>query len=173
MEKILALSSLTPPQAEMLMDVYGQSNKANGPMFFPACKDERELLCLARQAHVAYLQEDFFSSPGNRCYVLEAEGKYLSALRLYALEGFYYIEALETPPSLQNRGYASKLLRGVLSALQEQGPFLLRDAVDKHNAPSLAVHKKCGFIMESEEAADPFGGGSDHRSYQLLCEYKG
>ena len=167
---LLALKSCGKTEYEKLMKIYEESNRENSRRFFPECTEE-EALKRTEAAFSEYLASEFFPEAGTVCYVLEADGKWVSALRLYALSLLprsYYIEALETRTDERKKGYARTLLKGVISALSEGGAFVVRDNVDKNNFPSLAVHEKCGFSVERQWGFDPFGGGKDLDSYGLI-----
>ena len=87
--------------------------------------------------------------------MLEEEGVWCSALRLNRIEPqLYYLEALETRPDLRKRGYAARLLAGVLDALKEEGTYRLCDCVSKKNTASLKTHLKCGFKIVMEKGYD-------------------
>ena len=79
----------------------------------------------------------------------------------------YYLEALETPPELRGKGYATKLLSGVLEAMKQEGPFRLCDCVSKRNAASLRTHEKCGFWIVSDEGYDYLNEETNDHDYGL------
>lgn len=170
---ILTLRQI-PDQDDMakLMAIYAESNAENAAYFFPDCTDEEERRKKTEAAFSQYIQNDFLAGGKNAYCVLCEDGRWVSALRLYALEGFYYMEALETAPALRRLGYGAKLLGAVLRSLEAKGPFILRDSVGKRNEASLATHKKCGFTIEHEDAVDYLdGGAATPSSYGLIYRY--
>ncbi|MBQ8038276.1 MAG: GNAT family N-acetyltransferase, partial [Lachnospiraceae bacterium] len=85
---------------------------------------EREDLTRAIQEEEDYFVgflKRFMENEKNRYYVLEDDGKWVSALRLTKLDGFYYLEALETAPEHRRNGYAEALINEVISLLKKRG----------------------------------------------------
>lgn len=123
-----------------LMEVYAEGNEENGEDMWPELNREQRLL-RAEQAFYQYLAEGFFPVPGAVYAIWEENGKYVSALRLEPYEDGLLLEALETAPQCRRRGYGEKLIR----AVQDAFPQKIYSHVSKKNAPSLAIHKKCGF----------------------------
>ncbi len=104
----------------------------------------------AEDEFVRYL-EGFFAMPENRCYVLHtADGAPVCAARLTQLDGFYYLEALETAPVRRGCGCATELLTALTALLRERGGVDIRCCVRTTNAASLAVHSKCGFRLDTD-----------------------
>ena len=138
-----------------LMDIYAEGNLENTDYFYPEIKDKAEAVRKVEADFLKYLERDFFHTPGPSLWVLEAEGRWVSALRLNELKpGFYYLEALETRPDCRRRGYSSRLLTEVIETLKKQGPFQICDCVGKRNNASLRTHRKCGFQIVSEDGYD-------------------
>ncbi len=123
-----------------LMEVYAEGNEENGEDMWPELNREQRLL-RAEQAFYQYLAEGFFPVPSAVYAIWEENGKYVSALRLEPYEDGLLLEALETAPQCRRRGYGEKLIR----AVQDAFPQKIYSHVSKKNAPSLAIHKKCGF----------------------------
>lgn len=123
-----------------LMEVYVEGNEENGEDMWPELNREQRLL-RAEQAFYQYLAEGFFPVPSAVYAIWEENGKYVSALRLEPYEDGLLLEALETAPQCRRRGYGEKLIR----AVQDAFPQKIYSHVSKKNAPSLAIHKKCGF----------------------------
>lgn len=123
-----------------LMEVYAEGNEENGEDMWPELNREQRLL-RAEQAFYQYLAEGFFPLPSAVYAIWEENGKYVSALRLEPYEDGLLLEALETAPQYRRRGYGEKLIR----AVQDAFPQKIYSHVSKKNAPSLAIHKKCGF----------------------------
>lgn len=143
-----------------LMDIYEEGNRENVAFFYPDCKDEAEGVKLVERDFLKYLKEDFFNGK-DAYYILEENGEWVSALRLYVLKGdTYYIEALETKPAERRKGHATMLLLLVLNELKEKGSFTVCSTVSKRNTASLATHIKCGFGVEThlvEAGEDNYG----------------
>lgn len=156
-----------------LMDLYAESNKENAEFFYPGLQDKSEALEKTEADYLNYLKNEFFSVAGNLYVIYEADGIWLSALRLYRIkDGFYYLEALETHPDHRRKGYGSCLLDGLLNVLKEQGPFQICDCVGKQNHASLSVHKKCGFRIVSDTGYDYLANETDDRCYGLRYTYE-
>ena len=117
-----------------LMDLYQEGNIENIDYFYPGTEDREGALKRIENDFLGYIEKDFLAKPENAYWILEEEGAWVSALRLYKIEdGFYYIEALETHPQYRRKGYAVKLLNGVIDALKKKGSFKLCDNVRKRN----------------------------------------
>ena len=156
-----------------LMDVYAESNLENTDYFYPELENKAEAVKKVEAGFLDYLERDFFHTPNPSYWVLEEDGRWVSALRLNELKpGFYYLEALETRPDCRRKGCAARLLTGVIETLKKQGPFELHDCVGKKNKASLRAHLKCGFQIVAEDGCDYLSGEADSRHYGLayLCE---
>ena len=125
-----------------LMAVYTEGNEKNGEDLWPELSREQQLL-RAEQAFYQYLAEGFFPVSGAVYAIWVENGTYVSALRLEPYEDGLLLEALETAPQYRRRGYGEKLIRAVLDAF----PRRIYSHVSKKNIPSLAIHKKCGFVQ--------------------------
>lgn len=123
-----------------LMTVYEEGNQENGALMYPELPENRQILN-AEQSFYQYLKESFFPTKGAVYAIWEEGGIYISALRLEPYEDGLLLEALETAPAYRRKGYAEKLIRSI----QESFPQKMYSHVGKRNAPSLAVHEKCGF----------------------------
>ena len=131
--------------------------------------DAADLTAAIRQEEASFVRflQDFFASPDNTYYVLEKDGAPVSAARLTYCEGFYYLEALETPPKYRKRGYASQLLKEIIAYLHKQGPVDIRDCVNKTNAASLATHRQCGFVLAEENGIYYPSGTVNPKTYGM------
>lgn len=109
-----------------------------------------------------YLLEDFFRVHGAFYAVWEAEGRYVSVLRAEPYRDGYLIETLETQPSARGKGYAKKLLNGVLSGGTIPTELPVYAHVHKKNRSSLAVHTACGFTRILEHAVFIDGSVYNH-----------
>ncbi|MBR3241928.1 MAG: GNAT family N-acetyltransferase [Parasporobacterium sp.] len=155
-----------------LMDLYAEGNAENTDYFYPEMADKKAAISKVEDDFLNYIRTEFLGG-GNTYWVLEADGRWISALRLYPLEQeFYYLEALETHPAFRQQGYASKLLNAVISELKKTGSFVLCDCVSKKNMASIQTHLKCGFIIASEDGIDYLTGEADSRDYGMRYEYR-
>lgn len=165
---LLTLRSLTDEDIPKLMAIYAEGNRENADYFYPDLEpEEGERLVTAD--FVKFLRTEFFPRPGNTYYVLEEEGRWVSALRVSETEDGLYLEALETAPGLRRQGRAARLLTQALELWRDQGVPAVRDSVSYHNAASLATHKKCGFVVERETAVNPITGEENEGCYGLVC----
>lgn len=127
-----------------LMEIYIEGNREHGAALWPE-RPEQEQLEWSKQDFRRYLQEDFFPRSGAVYALWEADGTYVSALRLIPNRDGLLMEALETIPGQRGKGYAAALIRAVQNRLAEQGPVKIYSHVDRRNAASLATHARCGF----------------------------
>ena len=155
-----------------LMCVYSESNYENTDYFYPDETDKEAAVKKVEAGFTEFLRDDFFTQEEAACWILEEEGAWVSALRICRVQdGVYYLEALETRPDLRGKGYASKLLSGVLEAMKAEGGFRLCDCVSKRNAASLKTHLKCGFRIVSEEGYDYLNEEKDDHDFGLEYRY--
>ena len=113
---------------QMLMDVYAQSNRENGAVYFPQLS-ELQGISMVEQQFYTFLQEVFFKTTDSRYCVWLEDGRYVSALRLEPYRDGLLLEALETAPQNRRKGYG----RPVYSH------------IGKRNTASMALHMGCGF----------------------------
>ena len=134
-----------------LMEVYAESNQKTGREEWPDLPAyfSQEM---AEQSFYQYLKEVFFLTPGAYYLIWEAEGKYVSALRLEPYRDGLLLAGLETAPDARGKGYASLLIRQTQQMLAEKGTFKLYSHVDKKNTASLLTHQKCGFHQIADHA---------------------
>ena len=174
--KLLRFDRIEELDVPRLMGVYRESNLDNVPYFFPEEKDLERGLRGVEQGFCDYLRTDFFATPGNRYYVLEDDGRWASAIRLYPVPerpGAFYAEALETAPDLRRRGYGRKLMELLLFSLAQDGPFELTDSVHKQNEASLAFHRNVGFKVFQEDAVSALTGNVNPHSFGLCYRFEG
>jgi len=166
--KLKRYTALTDSELALLMEIYAEGNEENAEYFFPDMERENAIR-LVEQQFAEYLREDFFSEEGNLLYVLEAEGHWASALRLYPTPEGYYIEALETKPALRRRGYGREILRQVIDELEP--PCTVRDCVSRKNLPSIRTHLAAGFT-QVEEAKNLLDGTVNEKAVGMVyrCE---
>lgn len=99
----------------------------------------------AEQELFRYLNDCFFRTPG-AVYCIWQEGeRYASALRLEPYRDGTLLAALQTTPDCRGRGYAGELIRAVLTWQKAHGGGRIYSHIANRNAPSIAVHDKCGF----------------------------
>jgi len=141
--------SLQQLQFGKLMEVYIEGNLE---------KAAEVGLLQAEQDFYQYLSECFFPVSGAVYAVWIEENEYTSALRLEPYKDGLLLEALETAPNHRRKGYACQLIQAVLAEFPEQNIYA---HVSKRNAPSLAIHKKCGFRKISDSACYIDGSVND------------
>ena len=152
-----------------LMEIYVEANREHGQLLWPDEPEMRQLQ-LSEQDFYRYLSEDFFRTTGAVYAVWEADGRYVSALRLEPYRDGLLMEALETTPEQRRRGYAAALIQAVQEELRRQGSVRICSHVYKHNTPSLKTHEKCGFRPVADYAACV--DGSVSRKMYTMC-YEG
>lgn len=159
---------------QKLMALYRESNRENTDYFYPELTDKEEALKKAEQEYLRYIKNDFLSAGSNEYWILEENGVWVCALRLYKIrDTLYYIEALETHPDFRKMGYAKQLLSGVIEALKKRGPFRLCDCVDKKNPASLKTHESCGFAVVSDAGYDYLSNEASDQDYGMQYAYPG
>ena len=146
-----------------LMGVYIEGNLENAEEFYPDLPEGQKLM-QAEQDFYQYLTEVFFRTSGAVYAIWEAQGSYVSALRLEPYRDGLLLEALETAPPSRRQGYGEKLIRAVQKQFSNQRIY---SHVGKKNAASLRVHEKCGFRRISEYAV--YIDGSVNRRACTLC----
>ena len=158
--------------AGKLMEIYAESNLENTDYFYPELTDKAEAVKKVEEGFLNYLEQDFFQGPGPSYWVLEVDGRWVSALRLNEIKPrFFYLEALETRPDARRMGFGARLLRELIAALQMQGGFTICDCVGKRNEASLRTHLKCGFEIVSQEGWDYLSGEASERTYGMRYRF--
>lgn len=166
------ITSMDHIDKRKLMDLYYEGNLENTDFFYPEITDKKQAVEKVEKRFLHFIDTEFLSSTNNTYWVLEEHAVWVSALRLYRIdENLYYMEALETHPDFRRQGYASKLLTSVIEELKKQGPFRLCDCVSKKNIASVKTHKKCGFIIVSDEGFDYLRNEADERDYGMQYSY--
>ena len=148
-----------------LMGIYEQSNRDNGKKWIN--ENELRQIAMAEQEVYAYLRQCFFTRPGSRYFIWEEQGKWLSAVRCESYADGWLLTALETVPEARGRGYAAKLLTGVLESLGMEKVYA---HIRQDNQASMAVHLRCGFIKLKSGAR--LLDGSYSRSYDTYMREK-
>lgn len=154
----------------VLPPIYRDSLRSSGSFQYPeASKAQQE--ALAESDFLSYIRLDFFPRQGSLYALWDQGEKFISAARIEPYRDGVLLSGLETAPEHRRRGGASHLLESLLKALQEQGIPRVYSHVRKDNAPSLAVHKRCGFIIYKTTAVY-LDGSADSRCYTLLLEFE-
>ena len=171
---IIEINSFDQVDRRKLMDVYRESNIENTDYFYPDISDKDEALQKVECDYLNYIENDFLADRKNQYMVLERDGIWVCALRLYRVDDrLYFIEALETRPEHRRKGYGAQLLAGVIDLLKSQGTYTIRDCVDKKNTASLLTHQKVGFVIYSDEGYDYLQNETDSGSYGMEFTYGG
>lgn len=152
----------TPGMYRLVREVYREACIENASDKHPESSDLTAAIKEEEDYFVDFLKA-FFAKVENTYYVLEVDGQWVSALRLTEIDDFYYMEALETAPEHRRKGYASVLIREVISLLGQNGPVKIRSNVNKRNVASLATHRACGFTIEEENGINYLSG--EQRDY--------
>lgn len=124
-----------------LMEVYIEGNRENGGDLYPDLSEGQRILRAEQDFH-QYLRECFFPTPGAVYCVWEAEGCYVSALRLEPYQDGLLLEALETAPDRRRQGYALRLME---AALGRFGAEKIYSHISRRNSASIGLHAYCGF----------------------------
>lgn len=151
----------------MVHEIYAEGSFENAKWKHPELEDLSEAIKEEEIYFMGFLKK-FFSKEENRYYVLEEGGAWVSALRLTRLDGFYYMEALETAEQHRRKGYAAKLISEVITLLKSRGTVVIRSNVSKKNEASLATHKKCGFCVEEENGINYITGERRENVFGML-----
>ncbi len=150
-----------------LMDIYQESNKENAMEFYHG-RPRADAVRRVERDFLEFIRTKFFNGSGRTYWVLEQERVWVCALRLAVVEpGVLYLESLETHPDYRRRGFAVRLLKGIMEKLKKDGPYKLYDCVHKNNEASLKTHEKCGFKIVSREGFNYLLGTQNSRTYGL------
>lgn len=168
---LLKITSCADLDSRKLMDIYSESNTENAEDFYPEETDRAVALRKAEDGYLSFLKDEFFKWAKATYWIWDEAGLWVSAVRICEIrDGLYYLEALETHPAQRKKGYGSRLLSSVLSAMKEDGPFRLCDCVSKKNVASLKTHEKCGFRIVSENGYNYLYDETDEHDFGL--EYR-
>lgn len=167
---LIIAQKLSSLQFSKLMHVYREGNIENGSIIYPNLSPERQEAA-ADQDFYQYLKEVFFRQENSFYAVWEADGEYVAALRIEPYRDGSLLCALETAPDSRCKGYATTLVKHVIQYLSGFGDGVIYSHVAKHNFPSLAVHKKCGFSIIDDRAVYTDGSVLSS-SYTLKLIYK-
>ena len=169
---LLKLTELADSDIPKLMDIYAEGNRENAEYFYPELP-LAEGVAKEEQKFAAMLRESFLTKTENELYVWEAERQWVAALRLTRLDGFYYLEALETRPDQRKKGYGKALLEALCRELAVRGPVVIRDCVAKRNEASLRTHLAAGFVIDRDPGIEYPGGEADARCFGMLYQGDG
>ena len=150
----------------MIRTIYTEGCRENASERYPDATDLTDAIHEEEQGFLEFLQK-FMPQERNRYYILEENGKWVSALRLTHFDDFYYLEALETAEGQRKKGYATKLLGEVIALLRTRGRVEIRCNVHKKNSPSLATHTKCGFSIAEENGINYISGTQSQYVYGM------
>ena len=146
---VVQVNSFGELDFDALMEIYIEGNIENAEYFYP--DEPREAgLALAVADFRNFLREKFFVKEAAQYWIWEEKGQYISALRFEGYQGGLLLEALETRPDCRGRGYAKKLIRGVLKELPPKTKIYAH--VSKRNTASIATHRSCGFMQNLDYA---------------------
>lgn len=109
---------------------------------------------------------DFFMIKGAMIALWTEAEHYVSALRLEPHLDGYLLTCLETAPDAREKGFATALVRHVCCNVQGK----IYSHVMKNNLASMAVHKKCGFIIIADHAR--LLDGTVSQRYCTFCTQK-
>lgn len=169
---LISITSYEKIDPRKLMDIYSESNFENIDYFYPDEKDKEVALKKVEEGFLNFIKNDFLQKSEATYWVLEENGKWLSALRICKVEqDIYYLEALETIPNQRKKGYASKLLLQVIEEYKKKGSFTLCDCVSKKNIASLKTHEKCGFVIVSDNGYDYLDKSTNEHCFGLEYRY--
>ncbi|MBO4915994.1 MAG: GNAT family N-acetyltransferase [Oscillospiraceae bacterium] len=168
--KILKFDTLESVDFQKLMEIYVEGNAENISYFFPDETDHLAGLHKVERKFYDYLKTGFFNKRGSSYYVLEDGGNWVSAIRLFPVEGqknTFFAEALETAPKYRRKGYARKMISLLYDKLKEDGDFEITDTVNKHNTVSVNLHLSCGFEVYKDPAVCVLNGQVDKNAYTM------
>lgn len=165
---LLEFAAMTDAQALcMIQSIYTEGCRENAEERCCAATDLADAIREEERGFLEFVRK-FLSEDRNRYYILEEDGEWVCALRLTQLEDFYYLEALETAENHRKKGCAVRLMNEVVALLRTRGKVELRSNVHKKNIPSLAVHKKCGFVIAEENGVNYIYGTQSEYVYGML-----
>lgn len=153
---------------EKLMEVYREANEESGRALAPYDSYEEQL----RQAEADfydYLREAFFDVRDAVYYIYEANGRYVSALRLEPYKDGLLLEGLETASNLRRKGYGHRLVQDVVDYIASNGGGILYSHIAKKNIASRKLHEKACFI-HTMDYAEYIDGSVNRRAdtYKLI-----
>lgn len=165
---LLIFNQMTDPEMyRMVHEIYIEASMETAADKHSELTDLAEAVKEEEQYFIEFLK-NFLSKEQNTYYVLNVDGQWVSALRLTKIEDFYYMEALETAPEHRRKGYASELIREVISSLSAEGRIKIRSNVNKKNKASLDTHQKCGFTIEKENGINYLYGEQYDHLYGMM-----
>ena len=132
-----------------LADVYEQSCIERGSKQYGNYPTSQQMLLSEQDL---YGEVKCFLADPKAFYALwEEQGRYISVLRMEPYKDGLLLEGLETVPAERKKGYAKRLIMGVLAHLERSGAVIYSH-VEKKNTASMAVHLSCGFEKISDHA---------------------
>lgn len=124
---------------------------------------EYEGKIFAEQDYYLYLKDVFFSEIKGRLYILEENGRYISAACIEPFKDGFLLNSLVTAKDFRKKGYAQQLL---VAAFENLKDVPLYSHVHIKNAASIHLHEKLGFDSLHQYAHMLDGSvRSDHYTY--------
>lgn len=109
------------------------------------------------RAYESFLR-DFVKNPKQLILVEVFHDEWISALRaIEAIEGQWFLEAVETKPEERKKGFGNDLLVHTIDYLKNIGMRELTCTISKNNLKSQALHRKCGFNPTNEPPLNCWG----------------
>ena len=109
------------------------------------------------EAYASFLR-DFVKNPKQLILVEVFHDEWISALRaIEAIEGHWFLEAVETKPEERKKGFGKDLLVHTIDYLKNIGMRELTCTISKNNLKSQALHRKCGFNPTNEPPLNCWG----------------
>lgn len=142
--------SMAELDAEQLLNVYQEQGW-----------DEIEVL--------KYLREDFFRQKGAFYAVWIEDCRYRAAVRFCPYKDGLLLHSLETAPAYRRKGYAYFLVSQVLEHLKASGCKMVYSHIERRNNASLALHRKCGFVIISDSATYLDGTVTQYSNTLRIC----
>lgn len=124
-----------------LMEIYVEACLERGQELYPEEPEARQI-AIGEQEFFNYLDQVFFCTENAFYAIWQAEGKYVTALRLEPFRDGLLLEALETRPDCRRKGYATALIKAVQAQV---GDIKIYSHVNKRNIASMRTHIACGF----------------------------
>ena len=149
--RLLVLTDASALDWEQFFALYRESSLENAVDWYPDLPEEAAL-----QKYEAGYREHLlgaFREEHGILLLLEKEGVYLSALRLYPQEqNLFFLEALETHPKYRQMGYGKRILQEMMLYLHQNHPgCTVWSSVSRKNRISISTHRAAGFDAEPDQ----------------------
>ena len=127
---------------------------------FSALTELYEIESLQKEQDLyAYLREELF--PRGMCCIWQAQGRYVSALRLQPWGDGWLLEGLQTHSAYRRNGYGKQLVTEALRDLNLPKVYV---HIQRNNVASVSLHIACGFQKCKHSRRYPSGS-------RKLCGY--